>query len=70
MTRDRARDHWRDRYAAIQEKPTSAFGGRRVSEFSTWADGSLYGISTVLTFNAKDFAALGHDYDIVIPGTN
>jgi predicted nucleic acid-binding protein len=27
-------------------------------------------VSTVLTFNASDFAALGQDYDIVVPGTS
>jgi len=27
-------------------------------------------VSAVLTFNASDFAALGQDYDIVVPGTN
>jgi predicted nucleic acid-binding protein len=27
-------------------------------------------VSAVLTFNASDFAALGQDYDIVVPGTS
>jgi len=27
-------------------------------------------VSVVLTFNASDFAALGQDYDIVVPGTS
>jgi predicted nucleic acid-binding protein len=27
-------------------------------------------VSSVLTFNAGDFAALGQDYDIVVPGTS
>ena len=27
-------------------------------------------VSAVLTFNASDFAALGKDYDVVVPGTS
>jgi hypothetical protein len=43
-------------------------GGRTYDAvIGAWAEQAK--ASTVLTFNARDFAALGQHYDIVVPGT-
>jgi predicted nucleic acid-binding protein len=44
--------------------------GGRAYDAVIGACAELAQVSTVLTFNATDFAALGHDYEVVVPGTN
>ena len=44
--------------------------GGRAYDAVTGACAELARVSTVLTFNSSDFSALGHSYDVVVPGTN
>ena len=44
--------------------------GGRAYDAVIGACAELAQVSTVLTFNAIDFAALGHNYEIVVPGSN
>jgi predicted nucleic acid-binding protein len=56
--------------ALLLAAPKNNVAGGRTFDAVIGACAELARVSTVLTFNAKDFAALGHDYDVVIPGTN
>jgi predicted nucleic acid-binding protein len=44
--------------------------GGRAYDAVIGACAELAQVLTVLTFNATDFAALGHDYEVVVPGTS
>jgi predicted nucleic acid-binding protein len=56
--------------ALLLAAPKNNVAGGRAYDAVIGACAELAEVSTVLTFNATDFAALGHDYDIVVPGAN
>ena len=49
--------------------PKSNVAGGRVYDAVIGACAEQGKASTVLTFNAGDFTFLGHDFDVVVPGT-
>ena len=54
----------------LRSAPKNNIAGGRAYDALIGACAELAHVSTVLTFNANDFAALGQDYDIVVPGTS
>ncbi len=48
----------------------NSVAGGRASDAVIGACAELAQVSTVLTCNVTDFAALGHAYEVVVPGTN
>ena len=49
--------------------PKNNVAGGRIYDAAIGACAEQGKASTVLTFNAGDFAALGRNYDVVVPGT-
>jgi len=56
--------------ALLLAAPKNNVVGGRVYDAVIGACAKQAQVSAVLTFNAADFAALGQDYDIVVPGTS
>jgi predicted nucleic acid-binding protein len=56
--------------AVLLSAPKNNVAGGRVYDAVIGACAEKAEVSAVLTFNASDFAALGKDYDVVVPGTS
>ncbi len=56
--------------ALLLAAPKKGIAGGRIYDAVIGACAEQARVSAVLTFNAGDFAALGQDYEIVVPGTS
>jgi hypothetical protein len=61
---------WHEHHEALSLRaPKNNVAGGRTYDAVIGACAEQGKASTVLTFNAADFTALGQDFDVVVPGT-